>query len=100
MAKIGEGMPYVAEVLKAGPGGMVDVQNAAMAAVASDLDDLINKYYSMDWYLVAAGMELTAKALKSHLDPLSLKLEESLVRRCVSMSAVYKEGGGVTLRAA
>ena len=94
MAKIGEGVPYVVEVLKAGPDGMVDVQNAALATLASDLDDLINKYYSMDWHLVAAAMEVTAATLKSHLEPPALMLEERLVKRVTSMSTVTRHPGG------
>ena len=94
MAKRGAGAPYSAEILKAGPGGIVDVQNAALDAVASDLNDLINNYYSVDWHLVAACMELTARDLKSHLDPVSLSLEEHLVRQAVSVSTVCRKSAG------
>lgn len=101
MAKIGEGEPFVVEALKAGPGGLVAVQNAALAAAAADLDDVINKYYRIDWHFIAAALELTTKALKSHLDPPFLKIADSLTHRCVAMSTIIPTPrGGVTLRAA
>lgn len=95
MARIGEGDPFVVEALKAGPGpGLVDVQNAALAAAAADLDDLINKYYRMDWHFIAAAMEITAKSLKNHLDPVSRLMAERLAHHAVAMSTVVKGSGG------
>lgn len=96
MAKIGEGEPFVVEALKAGPGGLVAVQNAALAAAAADLDDVINKYYRMDWHFIAAALELTATTLKGHLDPVSRLMTERLVRHGVSISAEITTPAGAS----
>lgn len=101
MAKVGEGAPYVMEAVKASrrhdAPAVCAIENAAVAAVAADLNDLVNKYYEADWAFVAAAMEISASALKSHLDPPFLKIADSVAHRCVSMSAIIPHdprGGG------
>lgn len=92
MAKVGEGAPYVVEAIKAtrqhDAPAVLAIENAAVSAVAADLDAVINKYYDHDWCFVAAAMEITAAALKSHLDPPFLKIMDSLTHRTVATSTI------------
>ena len=78
-------MSYCEKVIQAGPGGMKDVVNEALAACADDLAPIIEKWYGEDLVFLTASMELAVPNLKQMMGEKGRELTDSIVRHTTAM---------------
>ena len=81
-------MSYCEKVIQAGPGGMRDVVNEALAACADDLAPIIEKWYGErgeDLIFLTASMEMAVPNLKQMMGEKGRELTDSIVRHTTAM---------------
>lgn len=84
-------MSYCEKVIQAGPGGMKDVVNEALAACADDLAPIIEKRYGEDLVFLTVSMELAVPNLKQMLGEKGRELTDFIVRNTTAALAVLDQ---------